>query len=140
MTEGQICDLFTLWQGRLGLGEWSIRVDFEKIDPAATIMEIHHSRNYQLATIKVNDWVLTGTPPEDWNGHAKGAITDLDIEEAVVHELLHAVIGPLWIGINILRGESHRDAHDVAVSVFDSTEENVVDRLAVALVRAWPAR
>lgn len=139
MTEGQICDLFALWQGRLGLGEWSIRIDFEKIEPTTITMQIHRSPNYQRATIKVNEWVLNGTPPDDWNGHAKGAITDLDIEEAVVHELLHAAIGPLWIGINILERETHRDAHDVAANVFDRTEENVVDRLAVALVRAWPA-
>lgn len=103
-------------------------------------MRIHRSLNYDRATIKVNTWVLSGDPPAEWEGHVAGKITDQDIEEAVVHELLHAHIGRLWIGINLLRNESHRDAHDVAVKTFDTTEENVVDRISVALVKAFSFR
>jgi hypothetical protein len=144
VTEQEIRGLFTAWQARLGLAEWIIRVDFEAFDPPTSTMQIHRSHNYNRATIKVNEWVTSGIPPETWegqtwDGHAKGEVTDLDVEEAVVHELLHAAIGPLWIGLNLLRGESHRDAHDVAVNTYDRTEENIIDQLAVALVKAWPA-
>lgn len=138
MTEQRIRDLFATWQERLGLAEWIIRIDFEAFDPPTSIMQIHRSSNYNRATIKVNEWVTSGVPPETWSGYARGEVTDLDVEEAVVHELLHAAIGPLWIGLNLLRGESHRDAHDVAVNTYDRTEENIIDQLAVALVKAWP--
>ncbi|HSZ70223.1 MAG TPA: hypothetical protein VK756_07665 [Solirubrobacteraceae bacterium] len=140
MTEQGIRDLFAAWQTRLGLAEWIIRIDFEAIEPHTSTMQIHRSTNYNRATIKVNDWVTSGVPPDTWDGHVKGEVTDLDIEEAVVHELLHAAIGPLWIGLNLLRGESHRDAHDTAVNTYDRTEENIIDQLAVALVKSWHGR
>ena len=138
MTEQEIRGLFTAWQARLGLAEWIIRVDFEAFDPPTSTMQIHRSANYNRATIKVNEWVMSGVPPETWDGHVKGEVADLDVEEAVVHELLHAAIGPLWIGVNLLRDESHRDAHDVTAHIYDKTEERIIDQLAVALVKAWP--
>lgn len=139
MTEKQIRDLFTLWQKRLGLYRWHIRVDFEAIDPETVTMCIHRSLDYERAIIKVQPWLLTGTPPKDWEGVAKGVVSDLDIEEAVVHELLHAVIGPLCIWHALLEHESHRDALDTANRAHTKIEEGIVDRLAVALVREWPS-
>jgi hypothetical protein len=140
MTEKQIRELFKTWQHRLGLDQWVIRVDFEEFAPPTSTMQIHRSNDYDRAIIQVQLWVLHGTPPPTWDGYVKGEITDRDIEEGVVHELLHAAIGRLWKPINMLRGEAHTDALDMACSTFDYIEENCVDRLAVALVGSWPER
>lgn len=137
MTEQQIRHLFTFWQQRLGLAEWRIRIDFEAIDPDTYTMQIHRSEQYQRATVKVQPWVLTNSPPKDWQAGI-GSISDLDIEESIVHELLHAAIGPLWIWRKMLRPECHTDAIDTAERAYDHLEEGLVDKLAVALVKAWP--
>jgi hypothetical protein len=136
VTELDIRDLFTIWQGRLGLAEWRIRIDFEAIDPETVTMQVHKCRNYQRATVKVQPWVLTNSPPEDWQA-AIGAVSDLDIEEAVVHELLHCCTDTLWQWAELLRPETHVDALDTAVRAWEAAEESVVDKLAIALVAAW---
>ena len=136
-TKREIRDLFTLWQGRLGLAEWDIRVTFERIKPDTITMQIHRSVNYQRATIKVQPWVVTGKPPKEWQT-GLGRVRKRDVEECVVHELLHAVIGPGWIWANLLDGHLDPTVLSMVTGTYDLIEEGYVDMLAVALVRAWP--
>ena len=112
-------------------------VQFEEIYPATTTMQCHKSVEYNRATVKVQNWVVSGTPPPIWE--AGRAFVDRDVEEAVVHELLHCVTSRYWCWSTLLRDETHRDALDVARRAFDAVDENIIDCLAVALVKAWPS-
>jgi hypothetical protein len=138
LAELKIRALFRVWQQQLGLDGWVIRVDFEAFEPATTTMQITRSHLYDRARVQVNNWVLTGKPPPEWEGREKGTITDLDTEEAVCHELLHAALNPMRRWTRLLDGECHRDAYDVAVEGYAEDEEAVIDKLARALVKAWP--
>jgi hypothetical protein len=139
VTEEQVLAFVVAWQHRLGLDLWRITVVFESIEPSTITMQVHKCRDYERATIKVQPWVLTNSPPPEWLVGI-GCITDLDIEEAVVHELLHCCLDKLWNWPSLLGPETHVDALGTAVRAFDHDEESVVDKLAVALVRAWPFR
>lgn len=136
MNEREIRDLFALWQRRLGLGEWYIHIEFAKLKPKTVTMRCHKSVNYQRARIQVQQWVLEGRPPKNWRSPT-GVLTALDIEEAAVHELLHCVVGPIWIWEQLLDGLNDSKHHAMAARAFDKAEEGLVDKLAVALVRAW---
>ena len=138
--EDEIFTLFARWKERLGLGEWKIDVRFERIKPKTTTMRVYKSVNYQRATIKVQPWILTGKPPASWQ-RGRGVITAEDIEEAIVHELLHICLGSLWCWAHLLDnrfGDDMQRTISTVGKVFDGVEEGIVDRLAVALVRAWP--
>jgi hypothetical protein len=132
VTEQEIRGLVAHWQARLGLTEWRIRVEFTKIKPKTITMQVHRGI-YQRATIHVNRWVLPGgETPKTWEGGKQ--IEPRDIEEAIVHELLHLIIGPLWIWANLLRGKIDNDLQDVVVGAYDRLEEGIVDKFAIALV------
>lgn len=135
MTEHEIRELFELWKPRLGLAEWRIPIVFRAIDPETTTMQVHKSRNYQRATVLVAPWVLTNTPPPEWQTGLP--LVPRDVEEAVVHELLHCCTDGLWKWAEFMRPESHADALDTAIRAWDAEEESVVDKLAIALVAAF---
>lgn len=137
VTLAEIEEIARVWAERLGLTEWDIEWRVASFRRTST-MSVHRSRQYDRACIKVNRWVLTNTPPKDW--HAGRKATMHDVEESVVHELLHCHLMQLDRWQKHLRNEGvHVDAYDVAVAVHDDNEEAIVDRLARALTRAYKA-
>jgi hypothetical protein len=137
ITLAEIEAMAALWTERLGLTEWEIEYRVATFKRTST-MRVHRSEQYDRACIKINKWVLTNTPPKDW--HAGRKATLHDVEESIVHELLHCHLIQLDRWQKHLRNEGvHTDAYDVAVVVHDDNEEAIVDRLARALTRSYKA-
>lgn len=139
MTEARLRRLVHTWAGRLGLEKWRILVEIEAHDDGTCSASTHRSRTYDAATIVFQPWIVgRQPPPTDWPGRAW--TSDDEIERTVVHELLHcclrdcreAALGPV-------DGQIHRDAFNVFEAGWRYAEEQVVDRLANALVDAWAA-
>jgi hypothetical protein len=131
--------LFNIWSKRLGLGHWTIEVVVEKIKPRTTSMRTSKSLHYDRGRITVQPWVLTGDAPPDWHP-APGRSFKGVVEETVVHELLHLLLWETSSAICLLHQFSKKSAYGAAVTVQEHQEEGMVDRLSVALVRAWHAR
>jgi len=136
MTEQQIRDLFTLWQQRLGLSHWTIEVAVEKLKPRTTSMRTSKSPHYDRGRIVVQPWVVTGDPPPDWY-KAPDTSFERVIEETIVHELLHLCLWECSSAICLLAPSSKKSAYQAAITVQEHQEEHFVDRLSVALVRAF---
>jgi hypothetical protein len=137
VNEERIRDLCTLWQARLGLSHWTIEVAVEKMKPRTTSMRTSKSPHYDRGRIVIQPWVIAGDPPADWH-KAPGASFEQVVEETVVHELLHLHLWECSSAICLLHPFSKKAAYQTAVTVQEHQEENLVDRLSVALVKAWP--
>jgi hypothetical protein len=134
--EKHIRDLFDTWQERLGLSHWTIEIAIEKLKPRTTTMRTSKSPYYDRGRIIVQPWVIAGEPPPNWH-KAHDASFAQAIEETVVHELLHLHLWECSSAICLLHPFSKKSAYLTAVAVQEHQEENLVDRLSVALVRAW---
>jgi hypothetical protein len=128
------------WQQRLGLESWRIDVVAGKLDDPLSRAEIGKSRDYDRATLHIAEWMLKGESlPQTCFEHTK--IVARDIEEAIVHELLHLVTRDMErVAFDVIDGQLHRDVDIVFARAFTRAQEHAVDALAVALVRAWEAR
>jgi hypothetical protein len=136
MNEDKLKALFTLWQKRLGLGEWDITINVMEFEPASNVMRCSQATNYNVAVIKVQPWVLTANPPEDYLG-GEVKITTQSIEKGVVHELLHCSLKRLLYWEDMLDGQLHRDATTILEKAYDQALEASVDHLAVSLVKSF---
>jgi hypothetical protein len=137
MTERRLRKMFDDWIDRLGLGHWTIEVAVEKIKPATTTMRTTKSPHYDRGRVIVQPWVLTGTPPANWH-KAAGVPFERVIQETIVHELLHLLLWECSSAIYLLADFAKHPAFTTALAVQEHYEENLVDRLSVALVGAWP--
>lgn len=139
MTEAQISKMFKTWQHRLGLDHWHIEVSFTDMpgeDGELALMECHRSECYDRANIKVQPFVVTG----DWPAicdEPRGDDYELYVEIKVVHELLHCHMRDVRFADVDIEGMLAPAANDVYQGVQKRCEEQVVDRLAHALVKAW---
>jgi hypothetical protein len=136
VTEAKLRDLFAAWQSRLGLAHWTIEITIQRLKPSTTTMRTSKSPHYDRGRIIVQPWVIAGSPPPDWF-KAHDASFAQAIEETVVHELLHLHLWEFSSAICLLHQFSKKPAYATAVTVQEHQEENLVDRLSVALVRAW---
>jgi hypothetical protein len=132
VTEAQLRRLVRLWARRLGIDHYRIEILVEAFDPTVHSAETSSSRDYDVATIRFQPWALTGQAPEDCD------FRSFDVEELVVHELLHVVAQPMRRYWRLLQDGNylHRDVENLADDVRSSGEEEVVDRLSKALVAA----
>ena len=128
------------WQERLGLTGWRIDVVAGKLDDLKSRAEIGKSRDYDRATLHIAEWMLKGEQlPGTCFEHTK--ITATDVEEAIVHELLHCVTRDMQrVAFDVIDGQLHRDVDTVFVKAFTRAEEHAIDALAIALVKAWESR
>ena len=140
MTEAELRRLLRAWQKRLGLDHWSLvmHVGGGELE-ADDMMNVHRSPTYERAAIYVQPWLVgRGEPPPDVFYVAFGK-PDSYIETSLVHELLHLAFRDLRaITRSDLDGYLHRDVYDQVEKAAERAEEQAVDRLAEALVRAWP--
>lgn len=134
-TEAHFLSLLNLWQKRLGLDLWEIHVSFVDFGQPGVICRVHKSTEYNRAMIEVKPWLLEGKSPPEWECGRE--MTSRDVEETIVHELLHLVTAKYWMWVKAIEPDCHRDALDATCRMFDVVDENIVDSLAIALVRAF---
>lgn len=104
----QSCEKFTaekldLWKGRLGLDAWNVTIVMTKradLKPK-TLGGIQWDKRKHTATISVMH-------PADYNMSREDMLSDM--EETVVHELLHLKLSPLN------RSEAARSSEEEAVN------------------------
>jgi hypothetical protein len=137
MTEAQVRRLIETWAKRLGLERWRIEVTVGTCESESAYMEVNRSTVYERATLTVASWVVgVGNRPEPV---IAVPLTEDFIEACVVHELLHLHTRDLRAVVrDDCDGLVHPDAYRQLDATAERIEEQTVDRLAEALVRAWP--
>lgn len=135
MTEPQLRRLVQTWARRLGLDRWDLEVEIGGLEDSDSYAECTRSI-YERATIRFAPWLVgRGEPPP---GVMFPNPTPEFIEICAVHELLH-----LWTRNlrAVIREDCDGLVHPDAYRQLDATacraEEQLVDGLAHALVRAW---
>lgn len=123
------------WQPRLGLANWEIRLRIGGLQEGEHVMECHHSPQYERATIRVAEWVLRRENPEN-DGLP---VTNHVIERSIIHELLHCATRDLREQLDLISGYLYPQHEQTFVAAHERAEEQLVDRLATALLREWPA-
>lgn len=137
ITREQVEDKLTIWQQRLDLLDWDIRIDFgEHPEGEDSVMEIHVHSQYDRAVLLLRaDWK---TWPADGIIDAAVLGGDVTLDYLLCHELLHALMRDLdHLLLVDVEDQMHRDAHDVAAKGYVRHREHVVDRLARSLVDGW---
>ncbi len=129
--------LLKVWKSRLGLDTWRIKLIFGGVQDETSYMEVEHSIYYERAVINVSPWFVgQGEIPED--ALMRDAITDDFVEASLVHELLHLHTRNIK---SILKHDVkdlvNRDLYEQLMNAMERHEEQTVDRLAEALVRAF---
>lgn len=137
MTFDDLSQLLTLWQRRLGLVDWRIVMLLGGCEDESAYMEVEHSTCYERAVIHVNPWLVgEGEIPKDVL--MRDALTDDFIESSLVHELLHLHTRNLRV---IVRDDLcdivSRDVHEQVKNAMSRADEQLVDRLAEALTKAF---
>jgi hypothetical protein len=134
MTEQEIRDCVSEWQARLGLDQWLLEVRFEEPENETAAMECHRSNQYEQAALIIKPDLVEWEKPEDWFGPA---LDSFFLEKSIVHELLHCHTRDIRYVEDMYEEQLHRDVQSVVEAAYVRAEEQMVDRLAVALVRAW---
>jgi hypothetical protein len=116
VSKAQIERVVRLWQERLGLERWKLelRVSAEPMDGFG---EFDVSSQYEVATITV----ASGLSPEQ-------------VEQTVVHELLHLMCRDLDAVVEDARGQLHPQASVQVEKRYEHEIEGFVERLALRLV------
>jgi hypothetical protein len=136
VTEKQLLALFDKWIPRLGLDGWVIQVRVEECpdkDDAGSEGCCHRSSQYDKATIFVPPAMLE----EGERDRAHQDITPEYVEQIVVHELLHCVVRDIVFANSLMEDELSERMNETLNKVQMRTEEQVVERLASALMREW---
>lgn len=138
MTEKQLRDLLPVWQRRLGLADWRIVLRVGGVEESTAYMEAQRSTSYERGVIYVQPWMVgDGDPPTEVMFHGDD-LTDDFVESSLVHELLHFHTRDMRAVVREdLDGQVHRDVHTVLEAAMARAEEQCVDRLAEALVKAF---
>jgi hypothetical protein len=134
MNQVEFVALTSEWQSRLGLDQWLIDVRFEEPEEETAAMECHRSSQYEQATLVIKPDLVDWEMPEGWFGPP---LDDFFLEKSIVHELLHCLTRDIRYVEDTFDGQLHRDVQSVIEQAYKRAEEQLVDKLAVALVRAW---
>jgi hypothetical protein len=110
MTESELQELCSEWQKRLGLAHWRMSVEFgDPIELGTYIANESHQPSFETALIKI-------LKPSAYSG-----LFPQDMEQSLVHELLHILVFPL---------KPEGGYHGTQDFLFEQT----IDRLARVLV------
>lgn len=133
ITREQVEDKLTLWQQRLDLLHWDIRLDFEtEPEDAATLAEITCHPQFDRATIIFNPgW-------RDWKVDQAIGELEVSLDYLLAHELVHPLMRDLdQLAMSDLDGMIHPDAYRVFGEGYHRKREHLVDRLARCLLDGW---
>ena len=138
MTIQRLTELVDLWKVRLGLGNWRIILTIGELEDETSLMEIRRSTDHDRARIFIPTWMIDDNEPLPDIIDVRASLTDEVIEVSLVHELLHLNTRDMRVVVgNDIETFLHRDVHTQVENAFRRAEEHMVDRLAVALVRAF---
>ena len=139
MTEDDISRLVEVWQHRLGLSMWDIKVTF--VEQTENNAVCHRSTMFERATIEIGAHLLTDDgqlSDEETLPIPTGEDRPLFVGKCVVHEMLHCVFRDLRDGaVDSLDDLLLRDVFRLYESRYVRAEEQTIDRLAVVLVEAF---
>lgn len=120
MTKAQVERIVRLWQGRLGLERWDVKVDWSKPCADENVAEAERSQFYDSATLRLEPgW-------SKWTADYA--------EQAMVHELLHLCHRDTDQAFYDVDGQLQRDAWVMAERRYRQSMEGFIDRLASRLV------
>jgi hypothetical protein len=134
MTEAKLRALFKLWQGRLGLQHWELKIRVQPCSTENHAIEVSRNRYYPRATITVQPWLLSGEVPPSIE---EDAANPVEVERSIVHELLHCAVAPMNRINNLYEEHLHPNTQLVVGEAAYAAGEATVDALADALVRAF---
>lgn len=136
--EPRLHELLGVWSERLGLQNWRIALRVGGLDDESSSMEVARSTTYERAVIHVAPWLLGLAPVPEDALFGEDARRDEWVEASLVHELLHLYTRDIRAVVrDDLCGQLSRDAYALAEAAIARAEEQCVDRLAEALVRAF---
>jgi hypothetical protein len=124
MTAKQLQKLVRVWQGRLGLQAWDIKVSFVPTSFCSC------AEDAEATTWRQNDYDRAVIfPNTDWTSWDDDRLSRL-----MVHELMHLVTRDLDRVIASVEEQVHPDAWRMVNTRYDHEIEGVVDRLANRIV------
>lgn len=131
MSTAEIERIVEVWQGRLGLAGWDVRVRWEMPCARGCDAEIKIANDYEQASIRIQQDEDPDSDPQtrpftNWT-------TDY-ANYTVVHELLHIFEHQTKRAVGSLEGVIPSGVYDVFSAWYDHGAENWVDRLARVLV------
>lgn len=112
ISETDISLLISKWMGILGLSQWSIKWEYTNDEEQETLASIWCVPNTRTAVLRIQ---------ETWD-------EDFDLEDIVVHEMVHVLISPISRSIDVIF-----DNHDVTndtIDLYNNIEEQVIDKIA----------
>lgn len=117
-TKTHLQELWQLWVGLMGLGDWELTLEYRYEDSGEWAMRAHTLWQYRIATISVNLPQV-----EDY--------TREELQAALIHELCHVLVAETreW-------GPEERYSSD-QVDQLKKHEERVVVGLTTAFLRAY---
>lgn len=126
LSEERIGELVRIWAARLGLSEWRIAVSFDDGEDEDCYAETKPSAHYEIAEIVFH------------RARMAKLENKRQIEETVVHELLHCSHRDVESIVDLLDGQLHRDVETVVTESFRHHVETFIDRTARQLVGLAP--
>jgi hypothetical protein len=123
----------TVWQQRLDLRHWDVRLDFDtEPDVERAVAEIACHEQYDRATI----YLAPGW--REWSADGEIGELKVTLDYLLVHELTHALMRDLdQPAMNDLDKLAHPDALSVFIEVYHRQRERLTDRLATVILNGW---
>lgn len=126
LTEEEIETLVSIWKERLGLSEWRIKTTFDEGADDDCFAETQPSKHYDVAEIAFHKAKLASLSSKR------------EIEETVVHELIHCAHRDVEAIVDLFDGQLHRDVETVLTESFRHDVEAFIDRMARYFVGLAP--
>jgi len=133
MTQEELERILNVWQCRLQLDHWDIKVKWEVPCSLASEAEIKISNDYEQASLRIQQQSDPTTDPPtrsfvDW--------TEYDTNINIVHELLHVFEKETHRPIEAAgtNGVMSSSAYEILLAWYQHGAENWVDRLSIILV------
>lgn len=130
LTGEQLVELVELYQRRLGLGDWRIRVELDEPAEDGASADVERLPDYPLAVIRFNP-AWRETPADSWGDWR------IPVEEVVAHELAHLLLVPIdRVALHTFE-QLGGQAAAIAGAAYKSALEQSVDAIARVLVEAY---
>lgn len=131
MTKERIEEIVRVWQSRLQLGHWDIKIRWEMPVELTIDAEIKISDDYEQASIRIQQ--LTD-PSSDPPTYSFVTWDDYAANRTIVHELLHIFEKQTRRSIESAEPVLPKTAYELMWAWYCHGSENWVDRLAIILV------
>ena len=123
--------ILSVWQKRLKLDHWDIKIRWDKSCPTGAEAECKISNDYEQASIRIQQ---VDDPTTDPPTRPFTAWTDYDTNLNIVHELLHCFEKETRHAIEAAGPVTPNSAYEVLYAWYVHGAENWVDRLSIILV------